>query len=409
MSTPQIIGLNSSATLGYLHKNASVTPMFGYGLRQNAPMFAKQKIVSVTGNAIAAGPAAGLSDRFKIPPYGVWTGATLHLPFAAVTNAAAMSAWGYVGMIKRVDLRARDKVMATLYPEDIIAWIRTLDDAQYAVWSDPNHCSVAAHTIATNDRVDIPLPFSYFERVSNAIYAEFQEPTELVVEYNPSTAFISADGTVVATPELHCNFLTLGRDAEAAMKKRIQAAGDAGVTRLQTSSYKEADKMITDNAVTTTVDITCPYALAWIDFLITDTTNSFDMFASPSTAFVTTAPTPTLAGHLTRVELLASGTAILDLTVQELRAAMNTPPLMFRAPQTTDVLGGGQHYRINFNQLKSALDQTGVLSPANMSNLQLRLTHPDSGAVMKITTLCRHYTFEAMSGRDGRVTVYSMT
>ena len=193
MSSALALANNNSALLSYLQGSAPETSPFTYGLTRNVGSYHRQKKVSV----VKTGVAFSSEVRFELPRWGVMKNLTLR---AAITMASGADTYYFgvlSGIIAKAEIKARDKVIATIYPETIVDWVKSQPDQAYKMWTDPDHMSLKSNYSAAEYLFDMPLPFSFTERINTAIMARFAEPLELVITTPTSTTGISAAPTNV--------------------------------------------------------------------------------------------------------------------------------------------------------------------------------------------------------------------
>lgn len=307
--------------------------------------------------------------RFSVPRYGVLQRLAMKVAFTVSTASVDLGHHSVANIYTRFDLRARDKTIATLYPENVVERVKRGTEAQHAIGINANHLnasngslSAAAHTLTFD------LPFSYTERVANALNTRFAEPLELVATTNSNNNnwADSATGTIGnITPTLQCFFLSPGQEELANMKNTMIKAGRAGIPRLQWSVYKE--NRTTATASPTTIDLKCPYPV-FRTLVIMRTTAASDL-------------PERLATTITDLKVSASGATILDMTVAELESHI--------AQQNNHYTEGW--FAIDWNLTDDGLDQTGLLSLKNLANPQLIVTGPTSGVID-----IYHYYYQSM-------------
>lgn len=121
-------------------------------------------------------PSAGQQTRIAVPRYGVLK--EISLRTTLLGGAGALQDWGVLGNFERVDLKARDKTIATLHRENIVEWILSqgVTVADYFRAQLASSGGSAISILGTlNAKATIPLPFSYTARVSLAINTRFAE------------------------------------------------------------------------------------------------------------------------------------------------------------------------------------------------------------------------------------------
>lgn len=362
----------------------------------------------MTGKAASASQT-GAETRIAVPRYGVLRKMYLRVELkyadAAGTNDVTMGDWGPVGAFTRFDLKARDKTIATLYPENIVDWIKSQGYNVSKFWKE--HLAANNGILLTNgdgssstDYVNIPLPFSFTERVANALNTRFAEPLELVVTETAAITDWSV-ATTVDTWEMGWNavfyYLSPGQEELANMKQTMLKAGRAGVPRLQYSVYKESD--YTTGTSTASMTLKCPYP-------VFRTVLYFD--AGTSAKPLNTAT----SGNLTALDFKSSGTSIISVTDSgTLRALMAEPEFGYDARPLASGLSGdddsrNEVYVINWGLMSDSTDQTGILSMKNLANPELEIT---TTASTTLKVFHYYYQIESTSPDDGQISVRALT
>jgi hypothetical protein len=309
MSSALALANNNSALLSYLQGSAPETSPFTYGLTRNVGSYHRQKKVSV----VKTGVAFSSEVRFELPRWGVMKNLTLR---AAITMASGADTYYFgvlSGIIAKAEIKARDKVIATIYPETIVDWVKSQPDQAYKMWTDPDHMSLKSNYSAAEYLFDMPLPFSFTERINTAIMARFAEPLELVITTPTSTTGISAAPTNVDLT-LKLDYLHPGENTLENMKKSSKDAGPKGIPRLQYSTYKENDTSIAASAAANTdlaITLNCKNPV-FRTLIYAHYTGTGDRLQA--------------SNIINRIRLQAAGEDLMDFTAAELRQDMVSGP-----------------------------------------------------------------------------------
>lgn len=304
MSAVEVANENSSL-LSFLGSSAPKTSPFTYALRKNAPKYSKQRKVTV---AKTSATSYGSEARFALPRYGILK--SMHLSVAITPTANSESGpYGILGAFSRFDLKARDKTIATLYPETIVDWIKGHGPEARAVLQDDDHLKAQDDIAAVARTYVVPLPFSYTERLSNALNLRFTEPLELVVTMTSAAADWAVGNSATPTLTWVGEYLSPGAEELASLKQTMVKAGRAGIPRLQYSVYKEAVKDLSASEGTEqTIDLKCPYPAF----------RSVVVVKSKATG-----KPLDFTNIIGTVKLKASGTDLIEWTAAELREQAN--------------------------------------------------------------------------------------
>jgi hypothetical protein len=400
MSAQEIANENSSL-LSFLGASAPKTSPFTYALRKNAPKFSKQNRVAVSGPTTPV-VNSGQEIRYTVPRYGVLTKISLDCAVTLVTSLTTGD-WGPIGAYARFDLKARDKTIATLYPQNIIDWIKSQPKHVIDYYRNDYGYSDGAH--AATRHFSIPLPFSFTDRVSNNINTRFAEPLELVVTMSAlSTDFATTLVTVKTDVDFY--YLSPGAEELANMKQSMLKAGRAGIPRLQWSVYKEAVATTTTDA-DVTIDIKCPYPVFKTLIYITDDVQ----FSANGVKINTVKSGPAQATEELRTLVLsASGSDIYNLTNIQLREMMahdgyDANPLASGLADNNDSRNG--MYVLKYGLGNDGVDQTGIISFKNLANPQLVINCKE--AANSIHVFHYYYQIESTSPDDGQISIRALT
>lgn len=291
--------LTAQSNSGFLAlmKDEKFTDPFTYKLRTNTTPFARQPFVG-SGQQTVNETTTEL--RFEVDRYGVLENAWLEMEVTPTANARSASAT-VAAALQRVELRSRDRVIATLFPENIIDYIKrqpseviqnlgskegwSLDSlattGRYALYEadlDTTAKRLSTYAAGQAYKIRCPLPFSYFLSKRQALYTRFVEQLEIHVFFQSdwqnkafsADAATAADVAITSAKlEIIYDYITPNAESEAMIVKELRSVQtNEGPAKLQYSAYQEA--ALTNQAIATehTIDLKCPYpvwkTLIWI-------------------------------------------------------------------------------------------------------------------------------------------------
>jgi hypothetical protein len=408
------VAAQSSTLYKFLVDGATATSPWQYGLRKNVPPFVKtQKITEAVSS-----PTVGSEFRVNVPRYGILSG--MWLTSTIVSGADSRFDVGFgAKQFSKIELRAREKTIAILYPEDIIRYVLSRPEEEFkalnehnllnltnAVGSDtdmkgmcPVNKSMAVKSGSKKYTFDtcVPLPFSYLMRESNAIDTRFSEPMQLVITTAGGLTYATIAAGTMSSLEANFEFSIPSESEQKRLKDQAVKNAPMGVAKLQWSSYKEG--LVSVGTTTTDIELRNPHptfrTLVWA-------TATAGTFLNP---------------EITKIELKDAGVVLFTFTHQELlkKAAENgCRPLYdhiisISTNTVADPAVGSQPlmYELDYTMLKDAVDQAGFLSFKGLSNPTLTITH--SGTSGKFNVVHQYYTVAAVAPQDGQVILRALS
>jgi hypothetical protein len=177
----------NSALQTFLESSAPITSQYAYALRKNTAIYTP--LNTVIGTKVSGGDLTASRElTIPIPRYGILERIVLRWKFVVAASgqatASSMRHWLGANVIKRIDLKARDKVIASITNYGIIAAIEAMPVDEREVWRglcNSHGLGDADSNVAHTHLIYTPIPFSMFRRTSNAFNVKFTEPLELQV------------------------------------------------------------------------------------------------------------------------------------------------------------------------------------------------------------------------------------
>lgn len=421
----------------WVQSASAVTAPWDYALARNIPSFTEY---INRGNATAAQlngsnqwaiPRVGLLKKIKLQIHMVVTNVISGADFQAL----ASNPYAQIQCMRQVTLRSRNRDLAILTPDMIIDSInRSPNSSVVSLLTDAAHGGAAINTHSSTGAVDaathvsdfvfeIDLPFSFTERLSNALYTDFAADLELVVEWQPSATILSTSGgggaagmsvTTAVTPlminnalfatvrdtaatQTSCTLTTFdctpvyhwvipNLEEQAKLQQSIMAAAPEGIPRVQYDVYRESNYVLAVNQPDHPFPITCPYPTARTIISVVD------------------AGTHNLGKYLdviTEVALWVNGQEYAKWTRAELKEREQLPP--YHRNSATEQLA------IDWTLTGSLLDQGGFMPMRKFANKSLRFkfnaaTVPAS-AVLRVEHL--YHVIEQMAPGNGSFSLSS--
>jgi hypothetical protein len=214
----------------------------------------------------------------------------------------------------------------------------------------------------------IHAPFSYFQRMGNALLTSFAEDMSLNLLCNSSLfdalgsmAQYVAAGQITVTP---CYTWIQPRPEEMAKLRQQMLASNLGIPRLQFSCLSEGDGVQPTTlggatAQELTIKLNCSYPVIRTLFWIENNVGLTGL-NSPHAPDTLTCP-------ISKVEVSGSGTTFLSMDESALLEQMVHPPY-------NKIMSGRILYCINWSLLDNNTEMGGYLPTRNLSNLTMKVT-----------------------------------
>lgn len=414
----------SNSTLGALLSKNKKTSPFEYNLVGNVPTYARMPTVWSSQKQITY-PSTTV---IELPRYGILENLWVEFANKAATTTA-LTPLAPVFAFASFELRARSKVIARLYPQDVLEYYASqkAELRSIAFSGTTLRPSAAGHAdnMLTTDKARYKLPFSCMSKLANAFNLKFMEPVELHLISTGAQANIVIPDTTTQHVRVGCDYIMPNPQEEERLKSVMVRAGPQGISRLQWSSIMESPKTFTagDANVVEQLELRAPYP---VFKTVLTFRNNFDTVVLGTAGDgigqfhkklvgVATDNIPAYQAGLGSIRLTSSGVTLWQRDIQELLHEQSSGAHRLNKYSYGPIV-------INWNMTGDATNQTGFLSLKNIADPRLEFVPvtgkyltTDGNAVAGVTNLLKvqvthhYYTLEQVSPDDGSVRVRVLT
>lgn len=425
-------GAQDNSTLAaLLDKNKKTSP-FEYNLVGNVPTYSRMKTVWSAEKTLNYSSTMSV----ELPRYGILE--NLWIQFKNKTaNTGKTTPYAPIFAFSSYELRARSKVVARLYPQDIVSFYKS---------QKAELLSVAKPLQTLNSNIDsgtytgtpydvdkysrFMLPFSAMSKLQNAYNLKFMEPVELHLITTSAKANIISNAASTQHIKVGCDFILPNAQEEERLKSLMVRAGPQGISRLQWSSIR--DTAVSFAGATAgqaeSVDLRVPYPTfrTVLKFRCSGGNDIDNVGGSGKSgigqmnnAMYGSGDGGAVAAYqngVGRIQLTSSGVVLWERDVHDLRLMSATGSHRYDADWTAPLV-------IDWNMSGDATNQTGFISFKNLADPKLvfipvgttgYLTvdgNVISGGTNKLEVEITHhyYTLEQVSPDDGSVRVRVLT
>lgn len=365
---PQQIANSNSSLYRWLESHKATSP-FQYSLRKNVPPYARLEQSTVQEQNVLTGSEL----RFTVPPFGVLRSIRLRMKVNSThTGTVDVQEYGPVNFLRRIELRSRDKSLATTYPQAIIDWIKThLSTKQASVLNGEDFYSQNTTTIAIGGsrEFEILLPFSFTEKLKQHLDTRATEPLQLVIRtadtFFPALIQLPGVESEITIPVMTARFdyYVPGAAEQRMLNNELtRDRSGLGVAKLQYSWYREPAARVLkplDKGLETSVRLHCPFPIVKTMVIIRDVSGT-GRYRSASFLQVSS------------LALSDGGVVITALSGDQIQLMNAMPPF--------DVTEQDRRAVLWWAMSPDVTEQTGFLSLKNHANPVLSVTTPDLAA-----------------------------
>lgn len=431
-------------------ENASETNPFPYYFGKNVPRYSTMARVNQLCNPSAI---TGINQTavysMQVPRYaildqiylrvdigtgnigGIGGAGNITGTLTGVTGGQTRQTAPYSGayLFSQIELRARDRIIATVLPEAFIQDVNSEKNNQnqevllrglngYSIpliGTNVLGAFISPSVLGSNITVapasggfvywTMRIPFTQCKWLKQALYTKFCEPLELRLYKSnwvaaASTTLgqlgvlppVAADGGVVyptaTTYNIQVGYDFILPDAahEEMLKEQMVSAGPEGIPQLHSSWYRESVGQILNTTAEQFFDIRCPYPtlLTTLNVRMANTANAVTDFI---TGNYTTTNTDTWASYINylsvfvqQIRVVSSGVELYKGTPQELLVRMNCHErrsiTAFSAENTTAANTSSYYSQgvLNWGLGDDGSEQTGFMSFKNLARPQIGIT-----------------------------------
>lgn len=377
---PQQIANSNSSLYRWLESHKATSP-FQYSLRKNVPPYSRLEQSEIGQRNVLQSQEI----RFDVPHFGVLRGIRLRVQVRCTDPLKALKIrqWGPAHIFQRIELRSRDKNLATLFSMSLIDWYNQLDpNAQLFMASDGVfHAKDAgkqfplvpgAGATDLTKVFEIPLPFSFTEKLKQHIDTRVTEPLQVVVRMSDFITTNAVEQVVGAGPvpynidnvQARYDYYVPGAAEQKMLNQEmLRDKSGLGVAKLQHSWYQEPVLRFKVGGTLETVDATlrmqCPFPVVKTIVAV--------RLLDPATGRDTSEYFQ-VDSFLRLINLVVqdAGATILQLSGDQVQLMNNMPGLGYT--------NSDKVYAIMWSMSRDVTEQTGFLSLKNHANPTIDLS-----------------------------------
>ena len=395
-----ILAANSESALLNSLEKVNVTDFYSYRIDVNAPNGSKN-IIEVSPSIALTSTFPGKVATFKLPRYGIMERLVLETKVVTSGDASSLDEKRIASRIfSDISLRTNNNTICSNSPEYIAA---RLDCLQADKAPTLNMLSNPSSTLNSGTAYVYTTFFNPFQESQHMFLdLSFVEQLELQCTVN-SYAEMGLTGGLTFT-EMSTKCFVTYRNLSADVYRAYQAAmwtdptgAPKKVNMLTYNCYNENSKAITDNALSTTVDLKCPHPVYATHFqIVSPTSNSGPDFSFSNFSL--------LFSGRTLYNSVPTGVLAFD-EAHFGKNSMRCTNLGTGTPSYIATGGAGRIGTIFYGEYPDRTFNSHSLSLSNTNAPQLTVTHADAGAIRHLRVCHEYWQICSIDPADGRITI----